>query len=298
MATAFRNKEWWSKSIPAKNTKGEVTQKWMERPDDRRRLCKVLTAIYQSQDEESAAWQGRGNDATSHFKKKFAKPQTCENSSEEPDRKRKNKKTSKKKHSSSSSTEKPKKQRRKRNSSDSSTEVQVKQKSKKRQREVISSTECESERKTKRSTRPSAKKEAPKSKLAAALLAESSTDDEQAGNISPGELADIMTTLKDFNNSLPSASQWCDLANKFPEQFIKEHQLSETMSVLKNLKGPLKAKKRDLVLKDLSEICFAAKSKIQYQKTETLGDAKGCSADVSEGYWSIIRRRRHNERQR
>ena len=132
VATAFRNKEWWSKSIPAKYTKGEVTQKWMERPDDRRRLCKALTAIYQSQDEESAAWQGRGNDATTFFKKKFAKPQTCEDSSEEPDRKRKNKKTQKKKHSSSSSTEKPKKQRSNRNSSDSSTEVQVKQKSKKR----------------------------------------------------------------------------------------------------------------------------------------------------------------------
>ena len=37
--------------------KEDVTQKWLDHPDDKRRLCKALAAIYQGQDEESAAWK-------------------------------------------------------------------------------------------------------------------------------------------------------------------------------------------------------------------------------------------------
>ena len=50
--TAFRNTGWWSKSLLSKCAKEDVTRKWVDHPDDKRRLCKTLAAIYRGQDEE------------------------------------------------------------------------------------------------------------------------------------------------------------------------------------------------------------------------------------------------------
>ena len=64
------------------------------------------------------------------------------------------------------------------------------------------------------------------------------------------------------------------MANKFPQQSLKEHQLSETMSVLKNVKGLLETKKRDLVLQELTDTCSAAVCDIKDQRQKHLEKPK------------------------
>ena len=107
--------------------------------------------------------------------------------------------------------------------SDSSCESPPTNKAKERRQEVMSSTEEESEI-PKRTALP----------LAAALLGDSSTEDEETASIRPGELAEIVTTLIEFKSQSPTGKQ-------IPS--AKGHQLSETMSVLGKIEGPAQDEK-------------------------------------------------------
>ena len=141
--------------------------------------------------------------------------------------------------------------------------------SKKKSRKVrvdSSSTSQEMLKSKKVSAKKRSKNEAQSSSLAAALLEDSSSEDENSATISPGQLTDIETKIADFKRRVPTAQEWTAFADLIPAAFAVEHNLQETVAILRSLGAPLKAKKRDLVLRTISSICVAATKALTAQK--------------------------------